>query len=135
MALDREHDYAVYIVASATGTLYVGVTGTAFVRVGQHKAAEIDGFTNTYHCNRLVYYERYQNVHKALGRERQLKGWRRSKKIALIESKNPRWADLAKNWGREMVFANQSIKEAEKQERQRIKLTQPTTGKKLGKEK
>lgn len=124
-----------YIVASATGTLYVGMTGAAFVRVGQHKASEIDGFTKIYHCNRLVYYERYQDVLKALGREKQLKGWRRSKKIALIESKNPRWADLAENWGREMVFANQSIKEAEKREQERIKLGQPTTGKKLGEEK
>lgn len=122
MALDREHDYTVYIVASATGTLYVGMTGTAFVRVGQHKAAEIDGFTKTYRCNRLVYYERYQNVHKALGREKQLKGWRRSKKIALIERLNPRWKDLAENWNREMLFKGQSMKEADQQAQRRIRL-------------
>lgn len=132
MATRKERRYPVYIMASATGTLYVGMTGYAFVRVAQHKAGEIDGFSKRYGCHRLVYYETYDNVHRAIAREKQLKGWRRSKKIALIEKQNPRWADLAENWGREMLFANQSIKEAEEQEQQRIKLTQPTTGKKLG---
>jgi putative endonuclease len=56
-----------------------------------------------------VYYESFDDVHKAIGREKQLKGWRRAKKIALIESKNPRWADLAEKWGAEMLFANQSL--------------------------
>ncbi len=56
-----------------------------------------------------MYYEKYQDVHRAIGREKQLKGWRREKKIKLIESQNPRWADLAEHWGRQMAFANQSI--------------------------
>jgi hypothetical protein len=69
-----------------------------------------------------VYYESYDNVHKALSREDQLKGWRRSKKVALIEKKNPRWKDLAENWDREIIFNGQSIKEAEEQIQRRIKV-------------
>ena len=110
-------------MASATGTVYVGMTGALFVRiVRQHKAGKIEGFTKTYHCTRLVYYESYDNVHKALRWEKQLKGWRRSKKISLIESKNPRWKDLSQNWGREMLFSGQPMEEAERRKPQRIKL-------------
>ena len=61
-------------------------------------------------ANRLVWYEGYDDVRKAIDREKQLKRWTRAKKIALIESKNPRWEDLAEKWGAEMLFANQSIK-------------------------
>ena len=56
-----------------------------------------------------MYYEKYQDVRLAIGREKQLKGWRRAKKVALIESLNPRWQDLAEHWGQQMAFANQSI--------------------------
>lgn len=122
MSLGKEYEYPVYIVASSTGTLYVGMSGSFFVRTMQHKAGKIEGFSKKYHCNRLVYYETYDNVHKAISREKQLKGWSRAKKIALIESKNPRWADLAENWGREMLFRGQSIRDAEQQKQQRIKL-------------
>lgn len=119
----REYEFWVYIMASTTGTLYVGMTGDLFVRtVRQHKAGEIEGFTKTYKCNRLVYYESYDNVHKALRREEQLKGWRRSKKIALIEGKNPRWKDFAENWDKEIARGGQSIKEAEELIQRRIKL-------------
>jgi predicted GIY-YIG superfamily endonuclease len=58
---------------------------------------------------RLVYYESFDDVHKAIGREKQLKGWSRAKKIALIESKNLRWRDFAEKWGAEMLFAGESI--------------------------
>ena len=119
----KEHEYWVYIMASTAGAIYVGMTGILFVRViCQHKAGEIEGFTKTYRCTRLVYYESYDNVNKAISREKQLKRWRRFKKIALIESKNPRWKDLAENWGREMLFSGQSIKEAEQQKQRRTKL-------------
>jgi len=57
-----------------------------------------------------VYYEGYDEVAKAMGREKQLKGWRREKKIALIEKMNPRWQDRAERWGREMRFPGQSLK-------------------------
>jgi putative endonuclease len=109
-------------MASASGTLYVGMTNDLGVRVRQHKAGEIDGFSKRYHCDRLVYYESYDWVHRAIGRENQLKGWRRSKKIALIESKNPRWKDLSEGWGKDFLFRRQSIKEADEQLAKRIKL-------------
>ena len=61
------------------------------------------------HCNRLVYYEGFDELQKAIGREKQLKGWRRSKKIALIKSRSPRWEDLAEKWGALMAFPGESI--------------------------
>jgi putative endonuclease len=99
----------VYILTSRTGTLYVGVTGYLGDRIMQHKIDSIEGFTKKYKVHRLVYYESYQYVMTAIGREKQLKGWRREKKIALIEKINPRWEDLAENWGREMRFRGQSL--------------------------
>jgi putative endonuclease len=78
-------------------------------RIHQHKYDSIDGFTKKYHIHRLVYYESYQDVQVAIGREKQVKRWRREKKIALIEKMNPRWQDLAENWGREMRFRGQSL--------------------------
>ena len=120
--MPRDHEYWVYIVASASGTLYVGMTNDLGIRVRQHKAGEIEGFSKRYHCDRLVYYESYDLVHRALGREKQLKGWKRSRKIALIESKNPRWQELSEGWGREFVVRGQSIKETDAQMAKRIKL-------------
>ena|ERR1039457_755573 len=75
------------------------------------QAREVEGFASKYHCNRLIYYETYDDVHKTIGREKQLKGWTRAKKIALIESKNPRWEDLAEKWGAQMAFAGEAIKD------------------------
>jgi putative endonuclease len=106
----RDHQYFVYIVSSRSGTLYIGMTNSIYRRVLQHKRGEIEGFASKYACNRLVYYEGFDDVHKAIGREKQLKGWTRAKKIVLIESKNPRWEDLAEQWGAEMAFAGESIK-------------------------
>jgi putative endonuclease len=106
----RDHQYFVYIVCSGPATLYIGMTNSIYRRALQHKHGEIEGFASKYHCNRLVYYESFDDVHKAIGREKQLKGWTRAKKIALIESKNPRWEDLAEKWGAQMAFAGESIK-------------------------
>lgn len=106
----REHRYFVYITCSNSGTLYIGVTNSIYRRALQHKRGEIEGFSAEYGCNRLVYYESYDDVRKAIDREKQLKGWVRRKKIALIESRNPRWTDLADKWGSQMVFAGESIK-------------------------
>lgn len=105
----RDHEYFVYIVSSRTGTLYIGMTNSIHRRALQHKRREIEGFASKYGCDRLVYYEGFDDVHKAIRREKQLKGWRRSKKIALIEAKNPRWSDLAESWGSQMAFASESI--------------------------
>jgi len=106
----RDHQYFVYIVCSRSATLYIGMTNSIYRRALQHKHGEIEGFASKYHCNRLAYYESFDDVHKAIGREKQLKGWTRAKKIALIESKNPRWEDLAEKWGAKMAFAGESIK-------------------------
>lgn len=105
----REHEYFVYIVGSNSGTLYIGMTNSIYRRALQHKRGEIEGFASKYGCQRLVYYEGFDDVRKAIDREKQLKRWARRKKIALIESKNPRWADLAEKWGAEMAFPNQPI--------------------------
>src|SRR5258708_29536366 len=96
--------------SSRSGTLYVGMTNSIYRRALEHKRGEIEGFSSKYHCDRLVYYESFDDVLNAIDREKQLKGWSRAKKIALIESKNPRWEDLAEKWGAQMLFPGESIK-------------------------
>ena len=108
--MPKDYIYFVYIVSSNSGTLYIGITNDIERRMREHKSGEFEGFASKYGCTRLVYYERYDQVLRAISREKQLKGWRREKKIALIEKPNPRWEDLAESWGREMAFANQSIR-------------------------
>jgi len=90
--------YCTYIVASRSHILYVGVTGDLQKRAFEHKWKEHDGFTERYNCDRLVWFEVYQDIGNAIAREKQLKGWRREKKIALIEKANPAWVDLSKDW-------------------------------------
>jgi putative endonuclease len=102
--------YWVYIVCSRTGTLYIGMCNNIERRMREHQSGEFEGFASKYHCNRLVYFESFDVVRKAIDREKQLKGWRRQKKIALIQSVNPRWTDLAEKWGAQMVFAGESIR-------------------------
>ena len=85
----QEHSYFTYIMASRSRTLYVGVTSDLHKRAFQHKWKEHAAFTARYNCDRLVWFERHQFVQNAIAREKELKGWRRSKKIALIESTNP----------------------------------------------
>lgn len=87
-----------YIMGSLSGTLYIGITGNLHKRVFEHKFHRIEGFTDKHQVERLLYWESFDEVQKAINREKQLKGWRRSKKIALIESLNPRWLDLAREW-------------------------------------
>jgi putative endonuclease len=107
----RFYKFWVYIVCSPSGTLYIGLTGYINVRIEQHKNEALEGFTKKYGCKRLVYYESYDSFYKAERREKQLKGWRRAKKIALIEKVNPRWRDLAEQWGWKMLFRGQSLVE------------------------
>jgi putative endonuclease len=94
----RDHHYYVYIIASRTRVLYCGVTNSVARRTQEHRESEIPGFTASYHCHRLVWFEHYQYVHNALKREKQIKGWNRAKKIQLIERTNPSWADLSEAW-------------------------------------
>ncbi|MFI5089268.1 MAG: GIY-YIG nuclease family protein [Terriglobales bacterium] len=90
--------YYVYILASLSGTLYIGITSNLEKRMVEHKEGLVPGFTKQYSVDRLFYFEIYSDVRNAIRREKQLKGWRREKKIALIESTNPSWKDLAREW-------------------------------------
>ncbi|MFN2622996.1 MAG: GIY-YIG nuclease family protein [Chthoniobacterales bacterium] len=94
------NDYWVYIVSNNTrSTLYIGVTSELRARIWQHRAGERpDSFAQRYHCGHLVHVEHYREIRDAIGREKQLKGWRREKKNALISRSNPRWDDLAADW-------------------------------------
>jgi len=95
-----DHDYWVYIVSNNTrSALYIGITSELRVRVWQHRNGERPGsFAQRYQCGHLVYFKHYREIRDAIAREKQLKGWRRQKKNALISALNPRWDDLAEDW-------------------------------------
>jgi putative endonuclease len=97
MARERR-SYCAYIMGSLSGTLYVGFSGNLHKRVFEHKFHRRKGFTSKYEVERLLYWASFDDVHKAIAREKQLKGWSRKKKIALIEACNPHWLDLARDW-------------------------------------
>jgi putative endonuclease len=86
--------YCVYIMASESGVLYIGVTNNLELRAFQHQSKAVLGFTARYNVDKLVYYELYGDIRVAIAREKQIKGWLRKRKIALIESMNPLWKDL-----------------------------------------
>ena len=94
----KRRDFFVYIMASFSGTLYIGVTSGLERRVWEHKEGVSEGFTKKYHCTRLVYYEHFDNIEAAIAREKQLKKWSRKKKETLIRKLNPKWKDLSKDW-------------------------------------
>jgi putative endonuclease len=94
----RSRQFWVYILASKTRRLYVGVTGDLPRRIFQHKTGAIPGFARRYGITRLVYVEVTGRAGDAIAREKQIKGWLRCKKIALIEQQNPSWADLSDEW-------------------------------------
>ena len=81
--------YHVYIMASASGVLYIGVTSKLESRTAEHKQKIIEGFTSKYNVTKLVYFEAFGDIRNAIAREKQLKRWRREKKVALIERRNP----------------------------------------------
>ena len=92
------YDYcAVYIMTNNSRTLYVGVTNNLPRRVWEHKNKLFPGFTKKYNIDKLVYYEQTTNIVIAIEREKQLKKWRRKKKIGLIEENNPGWDDLGES--------------------------------------
>ena len=90
--------YFVYIMASVSGTLYIGMSNDIKRRVWEHKQHLIKGFTDDYDIDRLLYFESFEDVSEAIEREKQLKGWKREKKIGLIDSLNCKWEDLAEGW-------------------------------------
>jgi len=90
-----EKQFCIYILASKyRGTLYIGVTSNIIRRIFEHKNHLVEGFTNTYNVNRLVYFEVFSSIEEAIEREKQLKHWNRDWKIKLIERSNPYWKDL-----------------------------------------
>ena len=109
----KQRYYYVYILSSLSGTLYTGITNNLFNRTLQHKNKENPGFTAKYDVNRLVYYETFIDVRAAIRREKEIKGWTRKKKIALIESQNPKWKDLAEGWGEEIPAPSWQVRKPE----------------------
>ncbi|HWR17428.1 MAG TPA: GIY-YIG nuclease family protein [Terriglobales bacterium] len=92
--------YYVYIMTNRSKTLYTGMTSNLEARVWQHKNHVYKGFASKYKVDRLAYFEQWPEPGLAIGREKQIKGWTRIKKIALIVSKNPEWKDLSEEWGK-----------------------------------
>ncbi len=94
----RQKRFYVYIMGSLSGTLYIGMTNDLHKRVWQHKQQEFEGFTDEYDVDRLLYWESFDDVRVAINREKQLKRWRREKKVRLIEQLNSSWKDIARDW-------------------------------------
>jgi putative endonuclease len=91
--------YFVYLLTNYDRTvLYTGVTNSLERRVWQHKHGTFEGFTKKYKCDLLMYFEEYNEIDQAIAREKQIKGWTRAKKNALVASMNPEWNDLASDW-------------------------------------
>jgi putative endonuclease len=94
----REYNFYVYILASRSRDLYIGVTNNIHARISQHREHRPGAYTARYNIDRLVYYERFGYIRNAIARETELKDWSRDMKTALIEETNPTWEDLAANW-------------------------------------
>ena len=92
--MGRDREYFVYILASRSRVLYVGVTNDLSRRLRQHRERRASAFTRKYRVHSLVYAERYRYVTDAIRREKQIKGWQRERKVELIEAANPSWRDL-----------------------------------------
>jgi putative endonuclease len=90
--------YHVYIMTSESAALYIGVTNLLERRVAEHKAGVISGFSEKYKTKKLVYFEPFGDSRNAIAREKQLKRWRREKKVVLIEKVNPTWRDLSEDF-------------------------------------
>jgi putative endonuclease len=90
--------YYVYMLASPSGVPYTGVTNNIQRRIVEHRRKLIAGFTRKYNVTKLVHYEVFGEIRSAIAREKQIKAWTRQKRVALIESQNPKWADLTADW-------------------------------------
>ena len=95
---DLAKQYFVYIMTNHARTLYVGVTSDLERRVYQHKEKLLHGFTERYNIDCLVYFEETEDAKSAIEREKQIKGWKREKKVSLVEKANPHWEDLSEGW-------------------------------------
>jgi putative endonuclease len=99
-----------YIMGSTSGTLYIGVTSAFDTRIQQHKNGTVEGFSKTYGCTRLLYSEKYDDIRTAIAREKQLKGWRRQRKLDLIRTTNPDFKDLAEKLGWHLITKHERTK-------------------------
>jgi putative endonuclease len=90
-----DRTFHVYMLAGKSGVLYTGVTNNLVRRVWEHKQKQIPGFTQKYNVTNLVWYEVHGRTTSAIAREKQIKGWSRAKKVALIEGMNPQWKDMS----------------------------------------
>ncbi len=94
------HQYWVYVMANGwRNVIYIGVTNNLYIRYLQHKTGVVEGFTKKYKCHHLIYYEEYTYIEDAIRREKELKGWRREKKMRLIRQQNPLLKNLAAELG------------------------------------
>ena len=109
-------EYYVYIMTNKSRTLYTGVTNNLMRRVYEHKNKLVPGFTSKYNIQFLVYYEAGNDINAAVAREKQIKGWLRSKKIALIDSMNPQWKDLSEEWDISNIIPNDSAESPKEEE-------------------
>jgi putative endonuclease len=94
----RRQEYYVYILTNRSWTLYTGVTNNLERRIWEHKHKWTKGFTSRYRIGKLVYSETFGDIRDAIAREKQIKGWTRGRKMALIRAANPTWRDLSKDW-------------------------------------
>lgn len=94
----KNYNYYIYILASDSGTLYIGVTNNLARRLSEHSQKINIGFSSKYNCHKLIYYEHYVDINIAINREKQLKKWNRNKKEFLIKTINPTWKDLSTEW-------------------------------------
>jgi putative endonuclease len=99
----RDRQFYVYLLASRSRVLYIGMTNNLERRVREHRVGVLEGFTKQYRVHRLVFFETFHDARTAISREKQLKGWRRDKKVALIVAENPTWEDLAAAWANSEV--------------------------------
>jgi putative endonuclease len=90
--------YFVYILASRSRNFYTGLTSSLMRRIREHREGSVPGFTARYRIHRLVHVEAFRDVHDALCREKEIKSWRRERRVKLIEAQNPTWKDLAEEW-------------------------------------
>ena len=93
--MSSDDRYYVYILSNASRTLYVGMTNDLARRVREHKSKAVPGFSAKYNVTQLVYFEETSHPQAAIEREKELKKWRRSKKVKLVSTTNPTWSDLA----------------------------------------
>jgi putative endonuclease len=104
-------DYFVYIITNKNkSVLYTGVTNDLERRVAEHISGLVKGFASRYRLNRLLWFESTPNITAAISREKEIKGWLRSKKVALINSLNPEWTDLAADWFQDAIVRDSSLR-------------------------